>query len=83
MVIWGTIAASLAFDELHDKEKNDAYLLLPASSVEKTLISLFSVSVLLPLLILILITAAFLGDRGRDRLGFQAALQSIQSALRR
>lgn len=71
MVIWGTIAASLAFDELHDKEKNDAYLLLPASSVEKTLISLFSVSVMLPLLILILITAASLVTEGVTALVFR------------
>jgi hypothetical protein len=40
---WGTIVASGAFRELHDKSKNEAYLLLPASDVEKTIARLLPV----------------------------------------
>ena len=35
--IWGAVLASRAFKELHDKDSNDGYLLIPASSLEKTL----------------------------------------------
>jgi hypothetical protein len=58
LVIWGFISASLAFNSLHDKTRNESYLLLPASSVEKVLVRLLSVSVLLPIFIMILITLA-------------------------
>ncbi len=57
LFIWGCIAASRAFMELHDKDKNEAFLLLPASALEKTLVRLLTVSVILPLFILIFITA--------------------------
>jgi hypothetical protein len=33
---WGCVIASSAFGELHDRTRNDAYLLLPASALEKT-----------------------------------------------
>lgn len=58
LVIWGLISASLAFNSLHDKTRNENYLLLPASSVEKVLVRLLGVSVALPIFIMILITLA-------------------------
>jgi hypothetical protein len=43
LFLWGTIVASGAFNELHDKSKNEAYLLLPASDLEKTIARLLPV----------------------------------------
>jgi hypothetical protein len=45
LFVWGNIVASVAFKELHDKTKNDAYLLLPASDVEKTIARLLPATV--------------------------------------
>ena len=42
---WGIIATSRAFVSLHDKTRNEAYLLLPASALEKTLARLLTVTV--------------------------------------
>ena len=33
---WGTIATSLSFTDLHGRATNTAFLLLPASALEKT-----------------------------------------------
>ena len=33
LYIWGVIASSRAFRELHDKNRNEAYLLIPASAI--------------------------------------------------
>ena len=41
---WGIIASSRAFRPLHDKTRNEAYLLLPASALEKTLARLLAVT---------------------------------------
>ena len=60
LVIWGSISASLAFTSLHDKTKNEAYLLLPASATEKTLVRLLATSVATPLYIIIMISLASL-----------------------
>jgi hypothetical protein len=35
LLIWGPIASSRSFKELHNKTENEAYLLLPASALEK------------------------------------------------
>jgi hypothetical protein len=45
LFLWGPVATSRAFRELHSKRSNEAYLLLPASSLEKTLVRLLFVSV--------------------------------------
>jgi hypothetical protein len=45
LFLWGVIASSRAFRELHDNTKNQAYLLLPASSAEKTVARLFVVTI--------------------------------------
>ena len=42
---WGIVATSRAFVSLHDKTRNEAYLLLPASALEKTLARLLTVTV--------------------------------------
>lgn len=46
LFIGGPLVASRAFRELHDKTRNDAYLLLPASALEKMLARLLLVTVL-------------------------------------
>ena len=71
LVIWGCICASLAFSSLHDKTKNETYLLLPASSLEKTLVRLLSVSVSLPVFIMILISIASIITEAVTLLFFQ------------
>jgi hypothetical protein len=45
LFIWGTITASCIFNELHDKSKNEAYLLLPASTLEKTIARVIYITV--------------------------------------
>ena len=55
---WGIIQASSSFKELHDKTRNEAYLLLPASFLEKFLVRLIFVSVILPVIIILLIFTA-------------------------
>ncbi len=42
---WGLIATSRVFRAMHDKTRNEAWLLLPASSLEKTLARLIAVTV--------------------------------------
>ena len=56
LTIWGPIAASHSFRELHDKEMNQAYLLLPASALEKTISRLLLVVVIFPLYVIVFVT---------------------------
>lgn len=58
LFVWGTIVGSLSFEELHDKAKNTAYLLLPASALEKTLARLVHAVVLFPIFLVIFTTLA-------------------------
>ena len=44
LYVWGIVASSRAFGELHDKTHNQAYLLIPASVIEKTLARLLAVT---------------------------------------
>ena len=60
LYIWGIIASSRAFSELHDKNRNQAYLLLPASAIEKTVARLLAVTVGLSVYLLIFTTAVSL-----------------------
>jgi len=53
LFIWGPIAASQSFRELHDKSQNEAYLLLPASALEKTLARLLLITVVFGLFVLL------------------------------
>jgi hypothetical protein len=56
VMIAGSLYASMSFRELHDKNRNDAYLLLPASSAEKTLARLLRSTVGFAVYALILVT---------------------------
>ncbi|MCY4453588.1 MAG: hypothetical protein OXC01_16730 [Immundisolibacterales bacterium] len=42
---WGLVASSRAFRPLHDRTRNEAFLLVPASSLEKTLARLLAVTI--------------------------------------
>ena len=56
LFIFGILASAGSFKELHDKTLNQAYLLLPASSLEKTLAQLFIVTIGLILYLLVFIS---------------------------
>ena len=45
LFVWGLVASSRAFRPLHDRTRNEAYLLIPASALEKTLARLLAVTV--------------------------------------
>jgi len=64
LVIWGTIASSMSFSELHDKSKNTAYLLLPASALEKTLAPLLTTTIFLIAFVLVFTAAASVAIEG-------------------
>jgi hypothetical protein len=53
---WGTIATSLSFGDLHGRGSNTAFLLLPASALEKTLARLLVYTVALILYLLVFTT---------------------------
>jgi hypothetical protein len=61
---WGLLATSRSFRDLHDKNKAEAYLLLPASSVEKTLARLLSLTALFVPFLLVLAFAVSLVVEG-------------------
>ena len=56
LYVWGVIASSRAFRELHDKTRNEAYLLIPASAIEKTVTRLLTVTIGLAVYLLIFTT---------------------------
>ena len=60
LFVWGLIASSRAFAELHDKNRNQAYLLLPASALEKTVARLLAVTAGLCAYLLLFTTAVSL-----------------------
>jgi hypothetical protein len=64
LVILGTIQTSLSFRELHDKTQNTAFLLLPASALEKTLAPLLTTTIVLIAYLLVFTTAASLAIEG-------------------
>ena len=68
LYVWGAIASSRAFSELHDKTRNEAYLLLPASAIEKTLARLLPVTVGLIVYLLIFTAVVSLPVAGLSRL---------------
>ena len=57
LFILGLIMSSRAFQELQDKTRNEAYLLLPASALEKTASRLFIVTLGLIIYLLVFFTA--------------------------
>ena len=58
LFIWGPIGASFAFRELHDKARNEAYLLLPASSLEKVVARLLQATIVFFAFLVIFMTVA-------------------------
>ena len=70
LFVWGTIASSLSFDELHNKNKNGAYLLLPASALEKTLTPLLYATIGIVTYLLVLMTVASLAIERFNRLAY-------------
>ena len=58
LFIWSPIVASFSFRELHDKARNEAYLLLPASALEKMLARLLGTTVVFFLFLLIFMSVA-------------------------
>ena len=56
LFVWGAIASSHAFRELHDKTRNEAWLLTPASAIEKTFARLLATTVGLTVYLLIFTT---------------------------
>ena len=57
LFLWGAIASSRAFRPLHDKTRNEAWLLLPATALEKMLARLLAVTVGLVAWLLVFCTA--------------------------
>jgi hypothetical protein len=53
LFIWGTISTSLALTDLHDRNANGAFLLLPATALEKTLAPLIVNTVVLVVYLLV------------------------------
>lgn len=60
IIVWGSINASLMFIEMYDKKYNEAWLLLPASALEKTLSRYLRGSVFFILHLLVFVTVAAL-----------------------
>jgi hypothetical protein len=58
LFIWAPIAASFSFRELHDKARNEAYLLLPASSLEKVAARLLQATIVFFVFLLVFMTVA-------------------------
>ena len=64
LVVLGTLQASRSFRELHDKSQNTAFLLLPASALEKTLAPLLTTTILLIAYMLVFTTVVSLAIEG-------------------
>ncbi len=63
LFVMGFIATSMAFAEIHDKNRCEDYILLPASTIEKTFARLFLVSIILPLYIIsIVLVSSFISE---------------------
>ena len=58
LFVWGIVASSRAFGPLHDKARNESFLLVPASALEKTLARLLAVTAGLVVLLLVLVGIA-------------------------
>ena len=56
LFIWGLVASSRAFRPLHDRNRNEAWLLVPASALEKTLARLLAVTAGLVAYLLVFMT---------------------------
>ena len=70
LLIWGPIVASRSFRELHDRTKNESFLLLPASALEKTLARLLLITVGFFVFLLVFATAVSLLSETLNLLAF-------------
>ena len=68
--VWMPFVASTSFRDLHDKAKNEAYLLLPASALEKVAARLLRATIGQFALLLILLTVASAAIEGINSLVF-------------
>lgn len=66
----GLIAASYAFQELHNKDKCEDYILLPASTFEKTFTRFVLVSILIPIYIIAMVMVSEIISRAVNALAF-------------
>lgn len=63
LLVGGVILSSRAFGDMHDKTRNQAYLLLPASSLEKMIAALFRVTIGFIVYLMVFMTAiSFLAE---------------------
>lgn len=70
MMLWGTVQASLALNELLDKRLNEGFLLLPASALEKTIARYLNSSIFFTVYILIFTTVSAFVIEGINMLLF-------------
>ena len=85
LLVWGIVVSSRAFRPMHDKTRNEAWLLVPASALEKTLARLLAVTAGLVgyLLLFIVLVSVFIetlnlllfGDRGAFFNPFEPAVR--------
>ena len=70
LLIGGSIVNSLAFSELNDKRKNEAWLLIPASALEKIITRYLNVTVIYIIQVLLFVTVTSLLIEGLNMLLF-------------
>ena len=70
ILIGGSISNSLQFTELYSKRKNDVWLLLPASALEKTISRYIGGTVLFVLIMIVFVTFSSLLIEGFNLLAF-------------
>jgi hypothetical protein len=71
LLLWGSIHVSIIFKELSDKRLNESYLLLPASTLEKTLARYLHGSVFFIFYVLVYTTLISLLTEGLNQLLFE------------
>jgi hypothetical protein len=83
LLVWGAAVASRAFSELHDRTKNESFLLLPASALEKTLARLLLIMVGFFVYVLVFATAVSLLSEMLNLLAFGERNEFFQPFDRR
>jgi hypothetical protein len=83
LLVWGATVASRAFRELHDRTRNESFLLLPASALEKTLARLLLITVGFFVYLLVFATAVSLLSETLNLLAFGERNEFFQPFDRR
>ena len=78
ILLWGPIASSRSFLELHDKTKNEAYLLLPATALEKTIARLLAATIFFYIYLLIFTSVTSVVIESLSSLFFGRSNQSFR-----